>query len=192
MGYATVTDDLNQNAALRIAQFIQTYQSLCRDSDEQILSRKNFNLKDVHRFADALTIVDISAPDFWLIRLSGTKSCERLGQDKTGGNAQASFAEDELRLRRCLAESLFETPSAVRATTRETYANGARALLDTIAVPMWGEENQRLIAHYAQVIEDIEHDFRSRPLADKTDLVSYTFIDLGYGIPNPENAQLVA
>lgn len=187
-----MVEHLNHPAARHIAEFIQTYQRLRNTSNDRILSRKNFHLKDVHRFADALTIVDISAPDFWLIRLSGTKSCERSGQDKTGGNAQTGFSGDELALRKSIADSLFHNPSGVRATTRETYANGAQALLDTISLPMLGEEGQDLIVHYAQVIEDIEHEYRCRPLAEETDLVSFTYIDLGHGIPNSEDIRLSA
>jgi len=113
----------SQSADAEINEFIVVYQRLRKGAEERVLSRRNFKFKEVAAFADALTIVDISTPDFWRIRLSGTGSCERSGQDKTGKNAQSGFADDELVLRRCLANSLFENPCGIRAMTRESYAN---------------------------------------------------------------------
>jgi len=176
----------------RISKFIDVYQWLALNSKERVLTRKNFSLKAVHPFANALTIVDISSPDFWIIRLSGTKACERSGQDKTGCDAKQSFAQDEQMLRSSLAHALFENPCGIRALTRETYANGEFSLLDTIALPLLGEDCQRLVVHYAQVVEDIEHGYRCRPMAEQTDLMSYDFVDLGHGVPTEQDDRLRA
>lgn len=183
---------IRETADTKINQFIETYQALRGDAGERILSRKNFHLKAVHLFADMLTIVDISEADYWRIRLSGTKSCERRGVDKTGRNAQNGFDENELTLRKHLANSLFEHPCALRGITRESYANGTSALVDTIALPMLGEDNQRLVVHYAQPIEEIDHDYQDRPLLTGTGLVSYEFFDLGHGKPATEAPRLRA
>jgi len=176
----------------QISEFTDVYRQLRELSKERILTRKNLSLKAVHPFADGLTIVDISVPDYWMIRLSGTKACERQGEDKTGCDAKLSFSDDEQILRSSLAHSLFENPCGIRALTRETYASGEFSLLDTIALPLLGEEGQRLVAHYAQVVVDIEHDYRARPVAEHTDLVSYEYVDLGQGVPSAEVERLRA
>lgn len=167
----------------RILKFIDVYQWLRVNSKDEILTRKHFSLKAVHPFANALTIVDISSPDFWMIRLAGTQACERRGEDQTGCDAKQSFAAEEQMLRSSLAHSLFENPCGIRALTRETYASGEFSLLDTVALPLLGEAGQRLVVHYAQVVEDIDHEYRARPLAERTDLESYDYVDLGHGVP---------
>lgn len=176
----------------RIAKFIQVYQWLRGASQERLLSRKHLHFQAVHPFADSMSIVDISAHNAWQVRLSGTQVCERLGRDTTGCDAQARFTDKDREIRSALAHRLFELPCAIRAVTRETYNNGAQALIDSIALPLEGAEGQRLVVHYAQVIEDIEHSYRRRPVARRSDLVSYTYVDLGYGIPSFEDLRLRA
>jgi hypothetical protein len=187
-----MTEFSSLTVGARLDKFVDVYLWLRGAAQENILSRSKLHLKAVHPFADALTIVDVSTPDFWRIRLSGTKTCEREGKDKTGTNALHSFAESERALRRTLAYSLFDGPFGMRSTTRETYTNGAYCLLDTVALPMRGEDGQRLVVHYAQVMKDIEHQYRRRPLAKKTELVSYSYVDLGHGVPRADDMRLTA
>lgn len=187
-----MTESSKPNVDTHIEKFVETYQWLRGAANERILSRHNLHLKAVYPFAASLTIVDISDTEFWQVRLSGTLACEHLGQDTTGGNARHSFAKQELALRAELAHSMFEGPWGVRAQTRVAYANGGHAMLDTISLPLLGEEGQRLVAHYAQVMKDIEHEYRQRPRAEQTDLASYSFVDLGYGIPDHDSTRLTA
>jgi len=187
-----MTDLSDLPVGARISEFVDLYQRLREASGEDILARRNFRLKDVHPFANALTIVDMSTPNFWLVRLSGTKACERVGCDKTGSNAKKSFSEDEQELRSYLAHSLFENPCGIRALTREIYSNGEQSLLDTITLPLFGKENKRLVVHYAQVVEDIEHGYGKRSLAEKTQIASYEFVDLGHGTPADVDMKLSA
>lgn len=187
-----MTEFSNLPVGARIDKFIDVYLWLRGAAREDILSRSKLHLKAVHPFADALTIVDISEPDFWRIRLSGTKTCEREGKDMTGGNALNYFTENERALRSALADSLFDGPYGIRATTRETYSNNAHSLLDTIALPMIGKDGERLVVHYAQVMKDIEHHYRRRPRAKQTNLISYSYVDLGHGIPCSQDMRLTA
>ena len=180
------------NVESHIAKFIETYQTLCVSANERILSRHNLPLKAVYPFAASLTIVDISDAKFWHVRLSGTQTCECLGQDTTGGNAQCSFPKQELALRTMLAHSMFDGPWGVRTNTRVFYDNGGNAMLDTISLPLLGEEGQRLVAHFAKVLVDVEHEVQQRPRAEKTELASYAFVDLGYGLPEDESLRISA
>lgn len=167
----------------RIEMFIETYEWLRRASGERLLSRANLNFKAVHPFANSMTVVDVSEPHRWKIRLSGTKVCERLGCDRTGRDAQSVFSSEERRLRLRLAHSMFNNPCGIRAKTAETHVTGDRALLDTIALPLIGSEGEKLVVHYAQIIDDIEHDYGARPLVRHSDLISFDYVDLGYGVP---------
>lgn len=176
----------------RLAKFVEIYRWLLKASEQRILPRSDLQLKAVHPFANALTIVDISSPDFWRIRLAGTQTCERVGHDATGDNAQLKFSQSERDLRSAVAHTLFQGPYGVRAITRETYTNGEASLLDTVAVPLLGQGGERIVAHYAQVLEDIDHDYRDRPAAQDSTLVSHRFIDLGFGLPMPERPSLSA
>lgn len=187
-----MTESSRPNVDTQIEKFVETYQWLCGTANERILSRHNLHLKAVYPFAASLTIVDISDTEFWQVRLSGTQACERLGQDTTGRNARHSFAKQELALRAELAHSMFEGPWGVRAKTRVAYADGKQAMLDTISLPLFGEEGQRLVTHYALTLQDFEHEYRRRPPAEQTDLVSYYFVDLGYGLPEHESPRLSA
>jgi len=110
----------------------------------------------------------------------------------TGCNAQLGFPEGERSLRCQLAHRLFDGPYAIRAIVRETYESGETSLLDTVAVPLTGSNGERLVAHLAEVVRDIVHDFGDRPAADHSDIVSYRFVDLGYGLPMDSEARLSA
>lgn len=168
----------------RIAGFVDTYRMLCAASGARILSRKALTIQAVHPFAASITIIELFGRDEWRIRLSGTEICERWGRDKTGLNALASLPGAERAIRQQLVEGLFENPCGLRATLVETYVDGAAATLDTISLPMLGNEGQLMVVSYALVIQDFEHPYGDRPLARRTAIVSHRYVDLGYGTPD--------
>jgi hypothetical protein len=162
----------------RMESFLEVYRWLSTVSREAILSRSNLRLESVHPFADAMTIMDVSDPLQWRVRLAGTAVCERLGRDATGANALHGLDDDERSLYLTLSEKMFAEPCAIRAVLQETYEAGEQNLIDTLSLPLSTSEGARLVVTYAQIVEDINFDFRSRPRVVDSRIQSWHAISL--------------
>lgn len=162
----------------RIESFLEVYRWQCTVSRERILSRRNLSLESVHPFAGSMTIVDVSDPAQWSVRLAGTGVCERLGRDITGFDAMAGLGDEERALRRTLAERLFAGPCGIRATFHETYRTGDHNLIDTLSLPLTTAEGARLIVTYAQVVEDANFEFCAQPRVVDSRIEAWRAVDL--------------
>jgi len=69
-------------------------------------------------------------------------------------------------------------PCGIRAILQETYEDGEQNLIDTLSLPLKTVEGARLVVTYAQIVEDINFDFRSRPRVVDSRIQSWHAIDL--------------
>lgn len=169
---------LQSSIEQRVSAFVDTYRALCEKTGHVILPRRAMTMDAVYPFAPSLTIVELSEPDDWRVRLSGTAVCERMGVDVTGENALTALPIGERHRLKRLVARMFRKTCGLRALATESYSNGETSVLDTIALPLIGAEGQRMVVTYALVVRDIENRFGARPVAQRTRLLSHWDVDL--------------
>lgn len=144
--------------------------------------RADFNPAAIHKLMPSVTMLEVTAPDFILVRLAGTAIVVTVGVDMTGHNYLDYFTPEDRTTYLSILGTQLAWPCGRRSVIHARKATGVLGRIEVLSLPMYyARTGNPIMLNCFEAMKSTGIDDGSLPEVEGVEDIQW--IDIGAGVP---------